>query len=107
MKTPVWLTPFLTGSLRSALTPLGHRSSWLTRRTTRDGRRGWIGQSVEILHANHLFMGIPVPDGEHSVTLEYRPIAIPIGICVTTGGLLAIAAVILLARRPRRTVAPG
>jgi hypothetical protein len=72
------------------------------------GWQAWVdGHGVEILHANHLFMGIPVPDGEHSVTLEYRPIAIPIGIGVTTGGLLAIGVVILIARRPRRTPAAG
>jgi hypothetical protein len=70
------------------------------------GWRAWIdGQSAKIVHANHLFMGIHVPDGEHTVLLEYRPTAIPVGIGATTGALVTVGLIVLVVglRRARPT----
>jgi uncharacterized membrane protein YfhO len=57
------------------------------------------------VHANHLFMGIHVPDGEHTVLLEYRPTAIPVGIGATTGALVTVGLIVLVVglRRARPT----
>ncbi len=55
---------------------------------------GWVatvdGETVPIYRANYLFMGVPVPPGEHAVTLEYRPPAVALGGMLSFAGLALI-----------------
>ncbi len=64
------------------------------------GWQAWVdGHGTDVVHANYLFMGVAVPAGEHSVTLEYRPAAVPLGVGVTAGALLALGSLAVVARR--------
>lgn len=50
------------------------------------------GQPAPIVRANYLFRGVPVPAGEHVVTMRFQPASLRAGLLVT-----AVAAVVLLA----------
>ncbi|MCD9154164.1 YfhO family protein [Aeromicrobium duanguangcaii] len=71
-------------------------------------REGWVatvdGEQVDLLPANHAFAAVPVPEGRHTVELEYRAPGVSQGL-VITGGAVAITAglfvVPLLWRRKR------
>ena len=49
------------------------------------------GQTVPILATNHLFRGVPVPQGRHRVRFGYRAGLLLRGAAVSAGGLLVIA----------------
>ena len=49
------------------------------------------GEPAEILAANHLFRGVPVSEGRHTVRFEYRPRSIRVGLACSIAGLLALA----------------
>jgi hypothetical protein len=75
---------------------------------------GWIayvdGHLAETLPANYLFMGVPIPAGDHEVVLEYRPPAVALGGMVSFASLALLGLVFafaelrlrLLVGRPRR-----
>ena len=67
---------------------------------------GWIatvdGVPAPILRANYLFRGVPVPAGEHVVTMRFQPASLRTGLLVTAVaavGLLLLLLVGLLLRR--------
>ena len=75
-------------------------------------RPGWRatvdGKAVPVVHGNHAFAAIPVPEGEHVVALEYVAPGLALGVAVTVGSLLLSAAAVLVptsARRRRRRTA--
>ncbi len=55
---------------------------------------GWVasvsGKPTSILRANYLFMAIPVPQGESTVSLSYRPDSVMWGIVVSTLAVLLL-----------------
>jgi hypothetical protein len=56
---------------------------------------GWVasvdGQEASILQTNYLFQGIPIPAGNHSVTLRYRAPQLALGMFITAGTFACIA----------------
>ncbi len=70
---------------------------------------GWVasvdGAPAPILQTNHLFMGVPVPTGTHTVLLEYRPASVPVGAGMSLAAGITIIAVIIARRRYRATSA--
>jgi hypothetical protein len=60
---------------------------------------GWSaymdGKSVPLLRANYLFKAVPVPKGEHEVTVVYQPILIYLGAGLS--GLTFVTLIILVA----------
>jgi hypothetical protein len=67
---------------------------------------GWVatvnGAPTPILWTNYLFMGVPLEPGTHTVLLEYRPPAVPIGIAVSLAATLGLCGAGAVARRRRR-----
>jgi hypothetical protein len=59
------------------------------------------GQPAPILAVNHLFRGVPVPEGEHRVRFEYRPWTFTAGAAGSLGGLAIL--VILLWKKKKRS----
>ncbi|MBN1249572.1 MAG: YfhO family protein [Anaerolineae bacterium] len=55
------------------------------------------GDAVEIYKTNGIFRGIVVPEGEHRVTMRYRPASVRLGL-----GLVTMAALVLAAARAGR-----
>jgi hypothetical protein len=72
--------------------------------------KGWRadvdGHPSRIVHANHAFLGVFVPAGQHTIKLAYLPQSFVIGRAITFGTLaligLAIALRILMKRRGRQ-----
>jgi hypothetical protein len=57
------------------------------------------GRATSVLNVNYAFLGVPVPAGEHTVELVYRPLSFRVGAVVSLAAVLASAgAVIWLAR---------
>jgi hypothetical protein len=50
------------------------------------------GQPTEILPANHAFRAVALTQGEHTVTFEYAPSSFRLGLWITVGALLLLAA---------------
>jgi len=65
---------------------------------------GWVawvnGQSTPIYKTNGIFRGVLVPQGEHRVTMRYRPRAFRLGLGFAGAALLALAVVFF--SRPSR-----
>ncbi len=76
-------------------------SNWPGWRAYIDGRR------VEILDANHAFIGIFVPQGKHRIRLMYRPEAFTRGRNVTVVTMLAVIAFFALRHRFQKPRAVG
>jgi len=61
------------------------------------------GVATPIHRVNHLFRGVAVPRGEHTVRFDYRPVSVQLGVAISVVG--AVAALIIvglpLARRSR------
>ena len=75
-------------------------------------RAGWHatvdGSPVDVVHGNHAFAAIPVPEGDHRVELVYRAPGLRVGVVVTVASLLVAAVPVIgpvLVRRRRQ--APG
>ncbi len=64
---------------------------------------GWVatvdGAPAPILQTNHLFMGVPVPPGNHTVLLEYRPVSVPLGGAVSLVATLFLVGLVTVGRR--------
>jgi Bacterial membrane protein YfhO len=65
--------------------------------SARDGR----GAALEVRHANGPFMAVVLPQGEHAVTLTYRPPGFPIGSAISLAAAVALAGLALAASRGR------
>ncbi|HSV39671.1 MAG TPA: YfhO family protein [Nocardioidaceae bacterium] len=69
----------------------------------RDGWRATVdGQVVDLVYANHAFAGVPVPAGEHQVSLTYTAPGLRTGALVSLGALAVCGLLLLwplLARR--------
>jgi hypothetical protein len=82
------------------------QAGWLV--ISEPGWRGWRaevdGRRVDLSRANHAFLGVPVPAGEHRLTLVYRPDSFVLGraVSLATAGALAI---LLTVRRFRSRAA--
>ena len=67
-------------------------------------QNGWAasvnGVPQPLVAADHAFVGVPVPEGSSTVTLEYRPSGLRAGVSIS---VLSLALVLSLAwRRSRR-----
>ncbi len=64
---------------------------------------GWVatvdGAAAPLLQTNYLFMGVPVPPGNHTVLLEYRPVSVPLGAAVSLVATLFLVALVTVGRR--------
>jgi hypothetical protein len=64
---------------------------------------GWVatvdGAPAPILWTNHLFMGIPLEPGDHTVLLEYKPPSVPLGAAISLVAALALFIVAVVGRR--------
>ena len=68
------------------------------------GWRAWVdGRSTPVWRANVAFRAIPVPAGDSTIVLAYRPRSVRLGSAVGAGALLGT--LWLLLRSPRRTTA--
>lgn len=60
---------------------------------------GWVatvdGQEVPILQTNYLFQGIPIPAGDHSVTVRYRAPHLALGMIITVSTIACIAGLLI------------
>ncbi|MHB0875253.1 MAG: hypothetical protein ACYC5O_04305 [Anaerolineae bacterium] len=66
------------------------------------------GSPVDILVADHVLRALPVPVGEHVVTMEYRPLTWTVGAVVSSASLVVLIAGFALAvRRDRRAPERG
>jgi hypothetical protein len=54
------------------------------------------GENIPIQEVNYLFRGIPLPAGDHLVELRYEPLALTIGLAVTSVTLIGVGLVALL-----------
>ncbi len=73
-----------------------------------DWRAAVDGRPAEILRADFLFRGVPVPPGEHRVVFTYEPASFRLGLILSAvSGLLFIPAAAVAARRSRRTAVSG
>ncbi len=57
------------------------------------------GQPVPVYRADHLFRGVKVPEGEHTVEFLYRPASFYLGFGVSLAGWLAVLGLVACARR--------
>ncbi|HUG41126.1 MAG TPA: YfhO family protein [Longimicrobiales bacterium] len=57
---------------------------------------GWTatvdGEPAEVIRANHTFRGVRVPAGEHTVTFEFRPAEVYMGLWLGIGALFILLA---------------
>jgi hypothetical protein len=67
---------------------------------------GWVarvdGQVVPIIHTDALFRGIPVPGGQHAVTISYESRAALIGTIASVAGLVVLLCMVLAAPALKR-----
>ncbi len=74
---------------------------------------GWSatvdGRSAEIVTADAAFMGVAVPEGEHSVTLRFRPRHLGISLLLAVFGVVLATGLFFLGgfRRHRRAIRSG
>jgi hypothetical protein len=65
------------------------------------GWRAYVdGAETPIYRTNYLFRGVAVPAGQHTVTFEYRPASVVLGVAISALGLLVSALLVLRRRRP-------
>lgn len=74
--------------------------------TAWEGWRAYVdGRRVQMQRANHAFLSVFVPKGNHRVQLRYWPRSFVIGRAITFAALVAIAIAALIARWPARRAA--
>ena len=56
------------------------------------------GQAAPILRANYILRSIPVPAGEHTVDLTFRPLSFTIGAIISTIALVLIGGTVVYSR---------
>jgi hypothetical protein len=57
------------------------------------------GQSAPILRTNYILRAVPVPAGEHTVELTFRPLSFTIGAIFSVVTLIAVALILILTYR--------
>src|SRR5205085_5275782 len=66
------------------------------------GWSAWVdGAETPIVHANGIFMAVPVSTGSHNVILEYQPPGLRAGLSITAVAVVAVAIGIGLAQLGR------
>ncbi|MCL3837900.1 YfhO family protein [Aeromicrobium duanguangcaii] len=74
-------------------------------------REGWVatvdGEQVDLLPANHAFAAVPVPEGRHTVELEYRAPGLRQGLAISGGAALVTAALFVVPLVRRRSGSSG
>lgn len=97
---PGWLITRRSGSLRYDIEAKMDGAGWIVlSETAWPGWRAWVnGKPVRTRFANHAFLGVFVPQGEHTVRLVYRPTSFVIGRWMSGLTLLAIGIFFLLRR---------
>ena len=64
---------------------------------------GWSatvdGEPAPVLLADHVLRAVPVPAGEHTVTLTYEPLYLRLGLAIAALTLVAIVVVAVFASR--------
>ncbi len=67
---------------------------------------GWVasvdGRPAEILRADYVLRGIPLPAGSHRVRFEYRPVSVQIGAALTLLGVCGVLGLVWSDRPMRR-----
>ena len=58
------------------------------------------GQPASLLRADYVLRAVPVPAGEHTVTLTFRPLSLIIGAGISAAALLVILLILLRSRQP-------
>jgi hypothetical protein len=82
----------------------------LVRECYADGWSAWVnGKRSPLMHANYLFMAVPVAAGDSTVQLRYRPWSWIAGLCLTGVSMLVVAGGILFRgwKKPPRRRAPA
>ena len=68
--------------------------------------KGWKlyvdGKETEILHANTMFMGVPLEAGKHSILLEYHTSKLKAGIVISLVGVVAFVVIIIVYHRKKK-----
>ncbi len=68
---------------------------------------GWVaavdGQPTTVLRGDVLFRVVPVPAGEHNVEFQFEPGSVKLGLLVSLGALLVVAAGLVFAGRTPRS----
>jgi hypothetical protein len=63
--------------------------------TTQPDYPGWLasidGQAADLLNVNYAFLGMVVPDGTHTIELEYRPFSVYFGAAISLLALIAVS----------------
>lgn len=62
------------------------------------------GAQVEVFPVYHLFRGVAMPEGKHTVRFSYEPLSFRLGLIVSTLTLLLMSGVGIVALRKRKTV---
>ena len=75
---------------------------------TRSWDPGWKaavdGEEVPLVRADLAFMGVSVPQGEHRVTLTYRPVSFRAGALISALSLIVLLGLVLAGGRPRESM---
>jgi hypothetical protein len=75
---------------------------------TRSWDPGWKaavdGEEVPLLRADLAFMGVSVPQGEHRVTLTYRPVSFRAGALISALSVIVLLGLVLAGGRPRESM---
>jgi hypothetical protein len=91
------------GQLR--ITTQVKRNGWLW--LNESWSEGWVarvdGKETKPLRANYLFMAIPVPAGEHEITLQYHPLSFAFGGLLSILGTIGIFFYIAFNRLQRKS----
>jgi hypothetical protein len=58
------------------------------------------GRASQLLRANYLFLGVKVPEGEHTIVFYYQPASYPVGAGIS---VLSLAGIIFLYKKSRLT----
>jgi hypothetical protein len=62
------------------------------------GWRAYVdGDEVEILPTDHALRGIPVPDGEHTVEMQYDPLSLRLGLWISGTAAVVMGVIFIIA----------
>jgi len=63
------------------------------------------GKRVPILRADYLLRAIPLPPGDHEVSVQFRPASLLVGSVITLATLAGLAVLWAISKRRRRALA--
>ena len=58
---------------------------------------------LEIVRTNLTLLGMPIPPGEHTILLNYRPASVRYGLCISMATILLLGGLALWRKRKRRS----